>query len=121
MPRYLLQIIEDEVAYTTPDPAEFDRIMAMHQDFSAAVTAAGAEVLGSEALRPTPTARYLRGTRTDEVHLVDNPAAELKEVLGGYYLIEAADEDQALEVAKLCPAPQGYIEVRPIWDFSAAS
>ena len=121
MPRYLIQIIEDEDAYATPDPAEFDRIMAMHQDFSAAVTAAGAEVLGSEALRPTPTARYLRGTRTDDVQLVDNPAPELKEVLGGYYLIEAADDYQALQVAKLCPAPQGYIEVRPIWDFSAAS
>lgn len=117
MPRYLMLIQEAEGEYASADPAMFDQIMAMHQDFSAKVTAAGGKVLGGEALLPTSTAKYLRDTRTDAVHPVDNPAPELKEVLGGYYLVEAADEDQALELAKLCPAPYGYIEVRPIWEF----
>jgi hypothetical protein len=38
-------------------------------------------------------------------------------VIGGYYLIDAADDAVALELAKLCPAPHGYIELRPIWEF----
>ena len=48
--------------------------------------------------------------------VVDNPAPDLKEVLGGYYLIEAADDAQARRIAERCPAPYGYIEVRPIWE-----
>ena len=91
----------------------------MHGNFSQGVAAAGASVLGGEALRPTATATYLRGTRTAEVAVVDNPAPDLKEVLGGYYLIEAADDAQAIELAKQCPAPNGYVEVRPIWEFDA--
>ena len=48
--------------------------------------------------------------------VVDNPAPDLKEVLGGYYLIEAADDEHARRIAERCPAPYGYIEVRPIWE-----
>lgn len=52
-------------------------------------------------------------------HIVtDGPFAETKEALGGYYLIEAGDLDQALEFAKLCPAPFGGVEVRPLMDVS---
>ena len=93
----------------------------MHNDFSAAVTAAGAKVLGGEALQPTPTAKYLRGTRTDDVHAVDNPAAELKEVLGGNYLVEAEDEARRAELASFARRGYGYIEVRPIWDSASTA
>ena len=62
------------------------------------------------------TATFLRGTRTDDVTVVDNPAPDLKEILGGYYLIEADDDEHARRIAERCPAPFGYIEVRPIWD-----
>ncbi len=48
--------------------------------------------------------------------VTDGPFAETKEALGGYYLIEATDLDQALAIAKLCPAPYGGVEVRPILD-----
>jgi hypothetical protein len=117
----LFGIYEREQAYAEGGEAEFDAIMQAHGAFSASVASAGGKVLGGEALQPTPTASYLRGTRTDAVTVVDNPMPELKEVLGGYYLIEAADDAQALEFAKLCPAPHGYIEVRPIWEFGEAS
>ena len=50
--------------------------------------------------------------------VTDGPFAETKEALGGFYLIEARDLDQALAVAKLCPAPYGGVEVRPIMDTS---
>ena len=71
-------------------------------------------MLGGNALQPTVTATSIRG---DVV--TDGPFAETKEALGGYYLIEAADLDQALAVAKLCPAGVGGVEVRPIWDTAA--
>jgi hypothetical protein len=48
--------------------------------------------------------------------VTDGPFVDTKEALGGYYLIEAVDLDQALAVAKLCPAPHGGVEVRPILD-----
>ena len=51
----------------------------------------------------------------------DGPFTETKEALGGYYLIEAADLDQALEIAKLCPAPFGGVEVRPVMDMSGSA
>lgn len=117
MPRYMLLIVEDEAPYQSSDKALFDEIMAMHASFSASVREAGAAVLGGDALRGRSTASYLRHTRTQAVVAVDCPSAELKEVLGGYYLIEASDDAQALQLAMLCPAPYGYVEVRPIWEF----
>ena len=119
MPKYLMLITEAETAYATADGAAFAEVMQMHNEFSKAVADAGATVLGGEALQPTGTATYLRHTRTPDVAVVDNPAPDLKEVLGGYYLIEAGDDAQAAELAKLCPAPHGYVEVRPIWEFDA--
>ncbi len=116
MPKYMLSIVESEAAYAESGAADFDAVMKAHNDFSQAVKDAGASVVSGEALQPTSPATYLRGTRTDSVSAIDNPLPEAKEVVGGYYLIEAADDAQALELAKLCPAPYGYIELRPIWE-----
>ncbi len=118
MPKYFLGIVESESAYADGGDAEFDAVLAGHRDFYEQVVAAGATVLSGEALQPTSTATYLRGTRTADVHTVDNPLPEVKEVFGGYYLIEAPDDETALAIAKLCPAYYGHIEVRPIWEFS---
>src|SRR6476661_267617 len=104
MPKYVMLIVEKESAYAEAGEAAFAESMAQHNAFAAEVTAAGASILGGEALQPTATATYLRGTRTADVHPVDNPLPELKEVVGGYYLVEAADDATALELAKLCPA-----------------
>jgi hypothetical protein len=49
------------------------------------------------------------------------PFVEAKEALGGYYVIEASDLDHAVEIAKLCPAPGGGVEVRPVVDPTAAN
>jgi hypothetical protein len=116
MPKYLLLIVEAEQAYEEAGEADFNQVMADHHAFTAEVVELGGTILGGEALLPTATATFLRGTRTDRVEVVDNPAPDLKEVLGGYYLIEAADEDQARRIAERCPAGYGYIEVRPIWE-----
>jgi hypothetical protein len=118
MPKYLLSIVETESAYAEAGKAELDAVMQAHQDFAVAVRKAGGTIESGEALQPVATATFLRGTRTDAVSVVDNPLPEAKEVLGGYYLVDAPDEDVALELAKQCPAPYGYIELRPIWDMS---
>jgi hypothetical protein len=117
MPKYLMAIVESEEGYAEATEADFSQVMQMHGDFAKSVSEAGASVLGGEALQPVATATFLRGTRTGDVAVVDNPAPDLKEVLGGYYLIEAADDAQALELAKLCPAQHGYVELRRIWEF----
>ena len=119
MAKYLMLIIEREAAYAEAGEAIFGEVMAAHDAFTKEVEAAGAKILGGEALQPSPTATYLRGTRTEGVHTVDNPLPELKEVVGGYYLVEAADDAAALELAKRCPAGFGYIELRPIWEFAS--
>lgn len=120
MPKYLITIVENEDAYTGADDADFGAVMQMHGDFAEAVSTAGGEILGGEALQPVPTATFLRNTRTDQVTVVDNPLPDVKEVLGGYYLVNAKDDAQALEFAKLCPAPAGYVELRPVWEFDAS-
>ena len=84
-----------------------------HSRFASQVAEKGGKILGGDALQPTATATSIRG---DVV--TDGPFAETKEALGGFYLIEARDLDQALAIAKLCPARFGGVEVRPIMDTS---
>ena len=110
MAQYMILIYENENAYATASPEEWQRIGKLHGQFAEQV---GDKILGGNALQPTQTATSIRA---DVV--TDGPFVETKEVLGGYYLIEAKDLDEALEVAKLCPAPHGGVEVRPIMDTS---
>ena len=91
----------------------WDEAMQAHGRFAEQVGEKGGKILGGEALQPTSTATSIRG---DVV--TDGPFAETKEGLGGFYLIEARDLDHALDIAKLCPAPFGGVEVRPVMDTS---
>jgi hypothetical protein len=115
MQQYMILIYEDETPYVTspPDSPVFQEVMEAHIRFAGQVEEHGAKLLGGNALQPTATATSVRG---DVV--TDGPFAETKEVLGGYYLIDARDLDHALEIAKLCPARFGGVEVRPIMDTS---
>ena len=116
MSEYLILIYEDERQYPdNPSPEGWQETMQGHTRFAEQVTELGAKILGGHALQPTATATTIRG---DVV--TDGPFAETKEALGGYYLVEASDLDQALEIGKLCPAPFGGVEVRPIMEFPDA-
>jgi hypothetical protein len=115
MAQYLILIYENEQAYGEPSPELWQQAMEAHGRFATQVVEMGGKVLGGEALEPTTTATSIRG---DVV--TDGPFAETKEALGGFYLIEAADLDQALAISKLCPAPFGGVEVRPIMDTSGS-
>ena len=112
MSEYLILIYEDEKAYAEAGEAAWQQAMEAHGRFAEQVVGLGAKILGGHALEPSHTATSVRA---DVV--TDGPFAETKEALGGYYLVEAADLDQALAVAKLCPAPFGGVEVRPIMVF----
>jgi len=71
---------------------------------------------GGEALQPTSSATTVR-VRESRTIVSDGPFAETKEALGGFYLLECADLDGAIELAAKIPgAARGSIEVRPIWE-----
>jgi hypothetical protein len=112
MAEYLILIYQPETD-AQPSAEVWEQAMEAHGRFAEQVVEQGAKMLGGNALQPTTTATSVRA---DVV--TDGPFAETKEALGGYYLIEADDIDQALAVAKLCPAPGGGVELRPILDTS---
>ncbi len=71
-------------------------------------------LVAAEALRPVDTATTVR-VRNGKVAITDGPFAETKEQLAGFYLIDAADLDQAIQIAaKIPPAREGSIEIRPV-------
>lgn len=113
MAQYMILIYENENAYGDPTQDEWKQAMEAHGRFAGQVGEKGGKILGGEALQPSSTATSIRG---DVV--TDGPFAETKEGLGGFYLIEARDLDHALDIAKLCPAPFGGVEVRPVMDTS---
>jgi hypothetical protein len=113
MTQYLILIYEDEAQYATATPDVYGEIMQAHNDFPAAAEQHGVKVLGGNALQSTGTATSIRGGSD----VTDGPFVETKEVLGGYYLVEAPDLDAALAAGKLCPARFGGVEVRPIMTF----
>jgi hypothetical protein len=112
MAQYLILIYESEEAYASATPQDYQNIMDAHNRFPDQAKELGGEVVGGKALQPTTTATTIRGDI-----VTDGPFVETKEVLGGYYLIEATDLDQALAIGKLCPAQYGGVEVRPIMVF----
>ena len=112
MAQYLVLIYEDEAQWGPAPPEVWQEVYDEHDRFARRVEELGAKVLGGNALQPTGTATSLRGGQ-----VTDGPFVETKEALGGYYLIEAADLDQALDVGRLCPARFGGVEVRPVMTF----
>jgi hypothetical protein len=112
MAQYVILIYEREEGWANATPEEFAQSMEAHNRFPAQAEELGGKVLGGKALQPTTTATTIRG---DVV--TDGPFVETKEVLGGFYEIEARDLDHALAISKLCPAPYGGVEVRPVMVF----
>jgi hypothetical protein len=108
MANYLLLIYRDEQAATGAGGAEVSGPYREFMERRAAALRAGA------ALEPASTATSIRADGQGGFTVTDGPFAESKEVLGGYYVIEAEDLDEALAIAKEVPAPQGGVEVRPI-------
>jgi hypothetical protein len=116
--KYLCLIYENEKNWETMPQGDAEAIMKEYFGFTENIRKNGKYVAG-EALQPTPTATTVR-VRNGKVSTTDGPFAETKEQLGGFYLIEANDLNDAIQVAAKIPSARlGAIEVRPVVDFSA--
>lgn len=116
--RYMLLIYSAEQDQETyyADQAAMAEEMAAYNQFNADAQEAGVYIAG-DALQPSTTATSVR-VRDGEVLSTDGPFAETKEVLGGFYMVECADLDEAVHWASRVPAAKrGTIEVRPIMEF----
>jgi hypothetical protein len=111
MAEYLVLIYGDESAMEDAAPDEMEKMMEGHRQFGQKNAAA---LRGGNALQASTTATTIRGDGVGGFTITDGAFAETKEALGGYYLIEAADLDVAIAMAKEIPAPAGAVEVRPI-------
>ncbi len=118
--RFALLIYDENTANPSsepPDPAVWGTVMNEYNSFTQAMRDAGVYA-GGEALEPNPTATTVR-IRDGRTIMTDGPYAETKEGLGGFYLVDCANLDEALEWAAKCPGSRyGSMEVRPVVDFS---
>ena len=119
--QYLLLIYQAELpAGVQPDPGVMASELAAYDVFTRETRDRGQFVAG-EALEPTPTATSVR-VQDGRTVVTDGPFAETKEALGGFYLLECKDLDEAIEMAAKIPAAKrGTIEVRPIWNYETGS
>jgi hypothetical protein len=115
--RYLLLIYMPEPTEMPPADVQ-TAVNDAYNTFTSDIRERGIFEAG-EALQPTTTATTVR-VRNGQTLTTDGPFAETKEALGGFYLVNARDLDEAIELAARIPAAsEGSIEVRPIWELNA--
>lgn len=111
--KYMLMLFEHDTDWDAVPADRREAALDAHREFVEFLESRGAAHDGA-ALRPSTTATTLRPDG-DDVLVTDGPYLELKENLGGFYIIEASDLDDAIDVAKRCPMGTAT-EIRPIWD-----
>ncbi|HEX9854909.1 MAG TPA: YciI family protein [Acidimicrobiia bacterium] len=117
--RYALLIYTDDASVPS-DPESQQQSYADYAEFTKNLTESGRN-LGGEALLGVETATTVR-VRDGETVTTDGPFAETKETLGGFYLIEAGDLDEAIAVAADLPGSKyGSVEIRPLWEWADES
>ena len=116
--QYLLMIYENEKRWDTQTKEEGEKISAEYRTLTESIAQSG-HYKGGNPLQPTRTATTVR-VRNGKRETTDGPFAETREQLGGYYLVDAKDLDEAISIAERIPAARtGSIEVRPIMPMSA--
>ena len=113
MSQYLVLIYGNEAWWAGASPEDRAQLTKEHSEFAERNAAV---IIGGNALHPTSTATSIRPQPDGAFTVTDGAFAETKEALGGYYLVEAADLDQAVAIAKQVPTRLGGLEVRPVWD-----
>lgn len=112
MAQYLLSVWHDEDYEVDFSGDDMERIVAQVDTFNTDLEAAGAWVFGG-GLHPASSATVLRASG-DEVSMTDGPYAESKEQMGGFWVIDVADLDAALDWARRATAAcEGPVEIRP--------
>ena len=113
--QYLLLIYQNETAPEMNEPAALEKMSGDYREFTQSILKSG-HMRGGDALQRTSTATTVR-VRNGKLLQTDGPFAETKEQIGGFYLVDCKDLDEAIEVAAKIPGAQlGTIEVRPIWE-----
>jgi hypothetical protein len=114
--RYIALIYSEEADPSSVPPEQWQEIMDAYNTFTTDAKAAGV-MLAGDALQPTSMATTVR-VRDGRTLTTDGPFAETREALGGFYLFEARDLDEAIEWAARLPGSWwGSVEVRPIMAF----
>ena len=114
--KYLCLIYDDEKKMGTMSKSEGDAFMGEYFAFTDGIRSSG-HYIGGEALQSVQTATTVR-SRNGKISATDGPFAETKEQLGGYYLINAKDLNEAIQVAAKIPSARlGSVEVRPVMEF----
>lgn len=114
--KYMALIYTDPSTMTPPDSPDFGKMMAGYQIANETYRRDGVYVTG-DALQPSSTATTVR-VRNGKTESMDGPFAETKEQLGGFYILDCANLDDAIRYAALIPgAANGAVEVRPIMVF----
>ena len=114
--RYMLLIYSEEVPQEQITEQQWAEAMTAYNAFTTEVRSKGV-MLGSDALHPTTMATTVR-VRDGKTLVSDGPFAETKEALGGYYILNCKDLDEALVYAAKIPGSKmGSVEVRPIMEF----
>ena len=115
--QYLLLIYQNEAEMAARSQAEAQAMAGEYGTFTQSIVQSG-HFKGGERLRPTSTATTVR-VRGGKTTTTDGPFAETREQLGGFYMIEAKDLDEASAIAARLPGSKyGSVEVRPIWPMS---
>jgi hypothetical protein len=118
--KYLLALYGDESRFAELTPEQLQENMRHWDAYTQEAKDAGA-FIGGEGLQPTATATTVQIPQGGgEPIVTDGPFAETKEQLGGFYLLECKDLDDALAWARKIPMPDGSVEVRPVMDYEAA-
>lgn len=113
--KYLCLIYDEEKAFAAMPQSQVAALMGEYRAFSDSIRQSGHYIAGHQ-LAPVRSASTVR-VRNGKMSATDGPFAETKEQLGGYFLIEAADLNEALQVASRIPSARiGSIEVRPLHD-----
>ncbi len=113
--QYLCLIYDNEKEWQKMPPAETEKVMGEFFAFTESIKKSG-HYVGGNALQPTHTATTVR-VRQGKVATTDGPFAETKEQLGGYYLLQARDLNEAIQLAARIPGARfGSVEVRPVME-----
>ena len=111
--QYMCLIYGDPERAATMTEEEGNQVFADYSDFTESIRESG-HLVGGDALHPVETATTVR-VRNGKVSVTDGPFAETKEQLAGFYLIEATDLNEAIQIAStIPPAREGSVEVRPV-------
>ena len=112
--QYMLMIYQKEVDAAQQDKAAMAKVYQEYQALNEDLKKRG-QFISNHGLKPSTTATTLK-VRDGKSVTTDGPFAETREQLGGYYVVEAADLDEAIAIAERIPSARwGTVEIRPVW------